>query len=102
MRITFPAKLSGETLTLTFNFISRCAAAETISSASVVATVYSGTDTSPQSIVSGSPTISGQTVTQKITAGTEGVTYYLLCSATTSTSQVLQLGGYLTIAPKTE
>lgn len=102
MRVTFPAKLSGETLTLTFNFISRCTAAETISSASVVATVYSGTDASPSAILSGSAAISGQTVTQKVTAGTEGVTYYLLCSATTSTSQVLQLGGYLTIVPKEE
>lgn len=96
-RIIFEGKLLGETVTETFDFTSRLAPTETISSAVVTAAVYSGTDASPSSIVSGSTTISGQKVTQKITAGTLGVTYKLLCTIVTSTSQTLQLSGFLVI-----
>lgn len=101
MRIILSGKLSGETTLTTFDFTSRLAATETISSASVVASVYSGTDTTPQAIVSGAPTISGQTVVQKLTAGTEGVTYSVLCSAVTSLGQTVQLSAYLPIVPVT-
>lgn len=98
-RIIFPGKASSETFIATFNFVSRLSAAETISTASVAATVYSGTDATPSAIVSGSATISGKTVTQSITAGTEGVTYKLVCTITTSLSQTLQLSAFLTIVP---
>ena len=98
-RVIFEGKRTGETVTETFNFISRLAAAETINSAVVTATVYSGTDASPSAIVSGSATISGQTVTQPITAGTLGVTYKLICTITTSLSQTLLLMAFLTIVP---
>ena len=98
-RLIFPGKTSSEKFIATFNFASRLAAAETISTASVAATVYSGTDASPSSIVSGASTISGQTATQPITAGTEGVTYKLVCTITTSFSQTLQLMAFLTIVP---
>lgn len=102
MRVTFEGKLLGETQTLTFDFTSRLAVSETISSASVTATVYSGTDGSPQGIVSGTSTISGAVVSQKITGGLLGVTYSLKCTANTSTAQVLQLSGYLTVIPDLE
>lgn len=101
-RVIFEGKLSGETVIETFDFTSRLSTAETISTAAVTATVYSGTDASPSSIVSGSATISGQKVTQKITAGTLGVTYLLLCTITTSLSQTLLLSGYLVIVPNFE
>jgi len=90
-------KQSGETVTIPFSFLSHLATGETISSASTTATVYSGTDASPSAIISGAASISGSTVSQKITAGTEGVTYLLLCSATTSTGQILKISGYLVI-----
>lgn len=96
-RVTFEGKLLGETATETFDFTSRLAPTETISTAIVTASVYSGTDASPSSIISGSTTISGQKVTQKITGGVLGVTYKLLCTITTSTSQTLQLSGFLVI-----
>ena len=90
-------KQSGETVTIPFSFLSHHATGETISSASTTATVYSGTDASPSAIIRGAASISGSTVSQKITAGTEGVTYLLLCSATTSTGQILKISGYLVI-----
>lgn len=98
-RIELPSKLLGETKTYYFDFASQLAAGETISSATVVATVYSGTDATPSNIISGSDSASGSIVSQLITAGTLGVIYELLCSATTSTGQVLQLCGLLAIVP---
>ena len=98
-RITIPAKLSGETVIQTFDFTSRLTAAETISTASVAATVYSGTDASPSGVISGSSTIAGKTITQKLTAGTLGVTYLLVCTITTSLTQTLQLAAYLVVPP---
>ncbi|MDZ4345073.1 MAG: hypothetical protein U1E51_21840 [Candidatus Binatia bacterium] len=98
-RIIFGSKLSGETAIYTFDFTSRLTSAETISTATITAAVYSGTDASPSSIVSGSATISGKTVTQPITAGTEGVTYTLVATITTSLSQTLQLTAFLTVVP---
>ena len=100
-RTIFGGKLSGETLNEVFNFAARLAVGETLSTASVAATVYSGTDASPSAIVSGSATISGANVTQAIVAGTLGVTYKLLCTVTTSLSQTLIQAAYLIVAPDT-
>lgn len=102
MRMTTNGKLAGETLALAFNFGTRLAVGETISSASTTCTVYSGTDASPSSVISGSTTISGSQVTQKVTGGTLGVTYKLVCTANTSASQVLLLAAFLVIVPDTE
>lgn len=98
-RITLEAKPSGETCTEIFDFTSRLALAETISTATVTAAVYSGTDASPSAVVSGSASISGAQVSQKLTAGTLGVTYLLTCTVTTSTSQTLSIFAFLTIVP---
>ena len=98
-RADLPPKLVGETKTYTFDFSSELAVSETISTQVVAATVYSGTDVSPSSIISGSATASGAVVSQKITAGTLGVIYELLCTITTSNSQTLQQAGYLVVIP---
>lgn len=98
-RVIFNGKLVGETITLTFDFTSRLASGETISTKSVAATVYSGTDASPSSIISGSATSSGAVVSQVVTAGTAGVLYSLLCTITTSASQTLLMQGFLAVVP---
>lgn len=98
-RIVLEAKQSGETRTETFDFASRLALGETLSTASTTATVYSGTDASPSSVISGSASISGTQVSQKLTAGTEGVTYLLACSVTTSAGQTLKIYAFLTVVP---
>ena len=92
-------KSVSETVTLAFSFLSHLATGETISSASTTATVYSGTDASPSSLISGAASISGSTVSQKVIGGTLGVTYILVCSAVTSLGQTLQISGYLVIVP---
>lgn len=98
-QVTFDPKLQGETVTIQFDFSSRLAVSETISTQAVTSTVYSGTDASPSSMISGSATASGAVVSQKITAGTAGVMYYLLCTITTSAGQTLQMAGFLPVMP---
>lgn len=97
IRAILEPKLQGETKTYTFTFT--LAVGETISTQSVAASTFSGTDTSPASIVSGSATASGAVVSQKITGGTVGVLYDLLCTITTSAGQTLQQSAYLAVVP---
>lgn len=92
-------KLPDEDRKIEVDFSNDLAAGTTISTASVSATVYSGVDASPQSIVSGASTISGTRVTQKIIDGTAGTTYLLTYNITTSDSQVIQKQAFLTISP---
>lgn len=96
-RQSFDPKLPGETGIVTFDFTSKLAAGETISTKVVAATVYSGVDASPSAIISGTASASGALVTQTVTAGTAGVIYELLCTITTSLSQTLQLAGLLAV-----
>ena len=96
----FNPKLLGETAILTWNWASKIIdPAVTISTAVITSTVYSGTDASPSSMISGSATISGYNVTQKITGGVLGVVYQLLCTITTSDGQTLQMPGFLAVVP---
>lgn len=95
--VQFPPKATGETVKLVFDFISRLAVGETISTQAVVATVWTGTDATPSAIVSGVASASGTKVTQAITGGTAGVVYKLVCTITTSASQTLSLTGLLAV-----
>jgi hypothetical protein len=96
-RVTFPPKLVGETVNLTFDFISRLGSSETISTQSTTCTVYSGVDASPSSVISGAASASGTVVTQGITGGVAGVIYSLKCTITTSLTQTLSMTGMLAV-----
>lgn len=93
----FPSKLQGETATVAFDFTSRLAIGETISSSVVTASVFSGDDSSPSSIISGADSAVNATVLQDITAGVVGVVYTLSCAIVTSTGQELIMQGYLSV-----
>lgn len=90
-------KTPGTTQKVVFDFISNLAVGETISTQSVVATVWSGVDANPSAIVSGAATASGTKVTQAITGGAAGTIYKLVCTITTSASQTLQMLAYLAV-----
>jgi len=98
-RAELPNKLLGETKTVTFDFTSQLAVGETISTKSCTAAVYSGTDASPSSIISGAASSSGAVVSQNITGGVAGVIYTVVCTITTSAGQTLMLAGFLTVLP---
>lgn len=96
-REVFSIKPPTDTRIFYFDFTSNLAVGETISTQQVAATVYSGTDSNPSAIISGSASASGAVVSQKITAGTLGVVYTILCTITTSLGQTLTQAGYLAI-----
>lgn len=96
-RAELTPKLVGETQTYQFDFSADLGEGVTLSSPVCTAAVYSGTDASPSSIISGSASASGAIVSQKITAGTEGVIYEVTCTVTTSDGQTLQQTGYLAV-----
>lgn len=98
-RQDLPSLPIGVSQKVTFDFTSLLAVGETISTQAVVSTVYSGTDATPSSLVSGSATASGAVVTQLLatTGRTAGATYSLICTITTSASQTLQLAAYQTL-----
>ncbi len=98
-RIITEPKLASEVVTLVFDFASRLASGETISTKSVAASVYSGTDASPSSIISGAASHSGSQVSQLITGGVVGVIYKLLCTITTSSGETLLLSTFLAVVP---
>jgi hypothetical protein len=96
-QVQIPPKTAGETRSITFDFISKLAFGETISTKVVTASVYSGVDASPSSIISGAATSSGTKVYQIVTAGVAGVIYELTATITTSAGQTLTLNGLLAI-----
>ena len=98
-RAVIPSKYVGVTINATFDFTSQLAIGETISTQSCTCSVYSGTDASPSSVISGSASASGTVVTQKLTGGVLGVIYNVLCTITTSVGQTLQQDGLLAIIP---
>ncbi|MGH7746159.1 MAG: hypothetical protein ACREQ5_15555, partial [Candidatus Dormibacteria bacterium] len=92
-------KYVGETGSYLFDYTSRLAPTETLSSAVVSASVYSGVDASPGGIISGSASVVGNAISQKITAGVPGTIYVLSCVATTSAGSTLTIQGYLPVLP---
>ena len=88
MSASFSYKITTENEQFTFDFSTVMASTETISSATATVQVVSGNDSSPTSILVGSPVISGQLVAQRISGGLDGVIYRIEVSATTSLTNV--------------
>lgn len=80
-----------------FDFLKNLAAGETISTAAVTASVYSGNDAAPSNIISGNAIIEGSKVKQVISSGVVGTIYELICEVTTSLGQRLKLAAYQAI-----
>lgn len=67
-----------EIVTVVFDFAALTA---TVATPVVTMAVVSGTDANPSAMLSGSPTVVGAEVHQKIVGGLSGVTYSLRCRA---------------------
>lgn len=98
-RTALDVKIPASDYSAIFDFAQDLTVGETVSSASVTAAVYSGTDPTPSAILNGAPVASGKQVAQLTTGGILGTTYYITCTATTSLGQVLTRAGYLVITP---
>lgn len=98
MKVILPAKRVGETRNFLFDFTSLLTQSnEDINSASFTVAVYSGVDSSPTNILSGTPSVSGAVVTQSFTGGVVGTIYQVVCTAVTNYQQHLQLQAFLAI-----
>jgi hypothetical protein len=97
--VIFRPKKVSETIGYPVSFVSALAPGETIVSATVTATVYSGNDPSPQSIVDGAATFSGAVVNQGITGGVAGTSYNLQFIIVTSLNQEIDTSGRLVVEP---
>ena len=93
----FPSKALLSNIFVDFDFLSALTTGETITGASVLASVFSGTDPTPQNIVVGAATVDGSIVTQEITGGIQGVLYLLNCQIVTSLANIKILQGNLAI-----
>lgn len=99
-RVVINPKYLGETITISsFDFISRLLQGETISTAVVTNSVYTGVDPTPSAMINGAASFSGSVVSQSITGGVVGVIYALKCTITTSGGQTLQLTAYFAVIP---
>lgn len=93
----FPSKFNTTQLFLEFNYLSLLAPSETITGASITASVLVGTDPNPQAVVAGSPTITGPIVAQLIIGGLVGVIYLLNCVISTNQGNSILLQGHLAV-----
>ena len=85
-----------EIATITFDF---SALAETLASASVVASVLSGlTDSNAAAIITGPSSVSGALAMQRVTAGQPGTTYLLRCTALDVDGEIHVLTAALPVA----
>jgi hypothetical protein len=81
-RATVGPKFTSEVKDIIFDFSDDIGPTDSIASATLVASVLSGVDATPTTILTGSPVCSGFGVTQRVSAGVRGVKYKLHVTAT--------------------
>jgi hypothetical protein len=94
-RVWVPKKV-GETTTIPFDFASDLSPGETVIYAVSRATVYSG---ELPLVVLGAATIVGTVVNQSVSGGVAGVIYGVVCRASTSEGQVIEISAYCVVEP---
>lgn len=99
-KIIFDSKAVGETQPYIVNFSDRLQFGEGINGAVVTASVFSGTDPSPSSIISGAATYdTAGNVTQQLTGGIAGVIYNIVYIVTgTGSHNYIKVGQLSVIA----
>ena len=99
-QIIFDAKAVGETQPYIVNFSDRLQFGEAINGAAVTVSVFSGTDASPTSMLSGATSYdSAGNVTRVLTGGVAGVTYNIVFTVTgTSSHNYVKVGQLSVIA----
>jgi hypothetical protein len=98
MADAFTYKLTTESELFSFDFSQVLAATETISTASCSVLVVDGYDPSPPSnILSGSPSISGSKASIRVTGGVSEVTYRLVMTIVTSSTNTYTAVGDLPV-----
>ena len=102
-RETFDVKKQSIPATLVFDFLSQLSVGESIESPVVTATVYSGVDPNPSSLVATPPVEEFRpAISQQATGGISGVMYMITCEVVARdleppSTRPLYLQGYLTV-----
>jgi hypothetical protein len=97
MLTILPVKLVGTAKQYPFDFAVELQAGETLSSATAAATVWSGNDPSPGSLITGSVTVSGTVASVPIGGGVSGTIYKILVTALSSLGNTYQGTGLLAV-----
>lgn len=99
--LTFAEKSVSEVLPYSMTFSDLLQPGEAINGVSTTASVYSGTDATPQNIVDGAPTYTGTNVTQNITGGVSGVIYVVMVLVTATNAHNYAKIFYVSVVPDT-
>ena len=98
-QIIFPEKAVSELMPITVNFSDRLQFGEVLNGASVAVTVFSGTDPSPISLLSGAATHTDTDVTQNFTGGVAGVVYNVVYLVTgTNSHNYVKVGQFAVVS----
>lgn len=89
--MNFSSKRAAEVQIFSVDFSPVLATGETLLAAVWAVSVLSGTDATPQSMVTGAASIAGSVVSQKLQGGVAGVNYAPVCTVTTSLGQTLMV-----------
>lgn len=98
---TFPNKLPGESIVLTFNFAPDLGALTLTGTPTITVTVAAGTDPNPNAILNGTPQLNSTSTAWLVpaTGGVEGVTYVIgVVAPTTSATTVLEIQAALLVS----
>lgn len=96
--VILPSKAVAADILVSFDFTAELGEGDTVTSAVVTSTVYSGEDATPNTMISGSASVAGgSVVSQKVIDGVEGVTYQLTCTASTTAGYTLVKQGLLSV-----
>lgn len=99
-RVILPNKYVGEAISITFDFTSSLVQSDSLTGTPTCAvTPYLGSDGGAAAMVSGTATRSGNVVRQQIINGVAGVTYTVMCAASTVLGNSIRLQGFLTVLP---
>lgn len=99
-RVVQPAKKVSESKGYAFDFVGQLRNGDTVSTGTTTMTVYSGVDASPISMVSGSVTVSAQSIcTQILVGGVAGVIYVMKMQAVTALGDILVQTAFIAVLP---
>lgn len=91
-RVTLQGKFSNEVRAESFDFSGAIGAGDGITTVIVLCPVFTGVSTTPLTAIDVGFT--GRVATCKLSGGTSGVVYDVLCTVTTVSGQTLNLSGY--------
>lgn len=97
INILLDPKAPDEDKIYSFDFTRYLLTSESVTGATVTCTVYKGFDPSPQSLISGDPTVAATGIEQLVIGGILNNQYYVKCHASTNLGQELDIIGSLTI-----